>query len=412
MVPCVAIVDPYSSGRLLAEAFLKRGTKCISMRSSQQTPPVFRKQYEALCFDDEFTNNGAIEVAIQQCHGHGVTHVIAGCESVVALADLLSERLHVPTNGTSLSDARRSKYLMARAVAAQGLRAAEVFQSQNVEALETWAAARNVWPVVVKPVSSVASDNVYRCNHVNEIHSAASTIIGSTNVLGAVNDFALAQEYLSGIEYVVDTVSLDGHHKVTAFWIYERSEGGESAIGYDAMTLLPYEGRIQRELANYALRVLDAVGIRFGPAHCEIMWNDGSPVLIEIGARLSAGMNAVLSGTCGGISQIDETVKAILEPQVFHDFERDSRNLRKRASNVFLRRNAPGRLRRIHHRDRLENLPTVYRLSIGVSPGEQLPPVAGMVTLLDEDPGAIERDKREIWRLRDMGMFETEGMAY
>lgn len=42
------------------------------------------------------------------------------------------------------------------------------------------------------------------------------------NGLGSVNEGALVQEYLDGMEYVVDTVSRAGAHRVCAIWEYDK----------------------------------------------------------------------------------------------------------------------------------------------------------------------------------------------
>lgn len=42
------------------------------------------------------------------------------------------------------------------------------------------------------------------------------------NGLGGVNEGALIQEFLDGTEYVVDTVSRGGVHRVCAIWEYDK----------------------------------------------------------------------------------------------------------------------------------------------------------------------------------------------
>jgi hypothetical protein len=37
-----------------------------------------------------------------------------------------------------------------------------------------------------------------------------------------MNDAVVVQEYLTGVEYVVDTVSRHGKHKVVALWAYDK----------------------------------------------------------------------------------------------------------------------------------------------------------------------------------------------
>ncbi|CAN0568388.1 unnamed protein product, partial [Laminaria digitata] len=42
------------------------------------------------------------------------------------------------------------------------------------------------------------------------------------NGIGGVNEGALVQEYLDGTEYVVDTVSRGGVHRLCAIWEYDK----------------------------------------------------------------------------------------------------------------------------------------------------------------------------------------------
>jgi hypothetical protein len=208
----------------------------------------------------------------------------------------------------------------------------------------------------------------------------------------------------------VDTVSLDGHRKTTAIWEYSRPPTGETGefVSYDAMTLLPYAGERQEALQSYTFKVLDALAIDLGPAHCEMMWVDGEPVLVEVAARLSGGINSLLSGICGGISQLDETVSILLEPERFLETLDEEPRLQRRAVILFLVPHRRGRLIRIRGLDEILRLPTLHSASVGAQPGDMLKRVAGVVTLIDEDIQSIERDVGVIRALEMAGMFEVE----
>jgi len=404
----IAIVDPYSAGSLLAGAIRKKGVGCIAIKTGETAPAVFRRNWHASEFDDVLIDNPTVKTTLERLYGNRLTHVVAGCESGVVLADKLSEELGLPSNGTDLSRARRDKFLMSEMVRAHGLDTADVFQSEDIQEVANWAVARNSWPVILKPVCSVASDNIHLCESKKDVIRAGVKIIGKKNVLDLINRAALAQGYLHGTEYIVDTVSLEGHHKVTAFWAYHRSVAKFSRIGYDTMTLLPFEGEVQESLRRYAFDVLDALGIQFGPAHTELMWCENKPILVEIGARLTTGLNAVLSGICGSICQLNETVDVILAPDRFHDFSKDKLTFKKRASNVFLVRQRPGRLVRVRRENELRQLKTLYRLSLSVTPGEPLPAVLGTVTLVNESMDEIKEDILRIRELEQNGLFELE----
>jgi hypothetical protein len=240
------------------------------------------------------------------------------------------------------------------------------------------------------------------------VRNAANTILTQTNILGDRNTTILIQEFLAGTEYAVDTVSCRGQRKVTGIWEYLRPPGApDTYVGYDAMLLLPYEGALQEELAAYIFAVLDALGIQQGPAHSEVMWVQGKPVLIEVGARLSAGNNAILSRTCGGICQLDETVESILAPERFLATLCQRPRLLRQAANVFLMPKRPGKLLRVQGLDAIRALPSLYSLSVRSTAGEMIHRVAGLATLVAETRQIIERDLHVIRQWQQKSIFIT-----
>jgi biotin carboxylase len=393
---------------MLAEALRARSADCIAVESSPRLPQAMRSRFDPGVFRDVIQHDFDLEKTVNALKSHQPTHVIAGFESGVELAEQLGERLRLPVNGPLPKEGRRDKFVMTEAVRAYGLRVAMQFRSNQIpEILER---VRNTldWPVILKPSKSVASDLVFCCQSGDDVRRAAEAILTSPNVLGCGNQAVLVQEFLEGSEYAVDIVSHEGQKKITAIWEYNRPTGVRNYVGYDAMTLLPYLGERQESLRSYAFDVLDALAIRFGPAHCELMWVAGEPILVEVGARLSAGNNAVLSRICGGICQLDETVESILAPDRFLATRSHQPRLERRAANVFLAPRRQGRLRRVHGLEAIRRLPTFYSLSMGAKPGDQLSRVAGLVTLIDEEIQAIQRDIEVIRELERDGIFEVE----
>jgi biotin carboxylase len=398
---------------MLAEALRARGAKCIAVESSADLPKPMQSRFNPGVFVDIIQHEAGYERTLNAVRHHQPAYVVAGFESGVKLAERLANELGLPSNGATLREARRDKYLMAEAVRAQGLRTAQQFLSDDVEAIINWTINTLHWPVILKPPKSVASDDVICCRSSDEVRRAAQKILSSTNVLGYRNPSVLVQEFLAGTEYIVDTVSYEGNPKTTAFWQYTRpaSAASDEFVCYDAMTLLPYAGERQDRLQSYVFKLLDALAIRFGPAHCELMWVDGEPVLIEVAARLTAGINSLLSGICGGISQLDETIEAMLAPERFLATLNDQPRLQRRAANLFLIPRRQGRLVRLRGIEEIRHLPTLHALSVSAQPGDMLKRVAGVVTLVDEDIRLIERDISVIRGLEREGIFEVENVA-
>lgn len=218
----IAVVDAYSSGALLAPAFAEHGYESVAVQSRREVPELFRSSFAP----DDFVavvhaESGAASTAAELAQ-FDVGHVLAGSEPGVELADELCERLGLLANGTARRTARRDKYLMGEAVRSSGLPTPAQFHSSQLDELRAWADNDARWPVVAKPRRSVASDSVTVCRTEADLGRAHDAIAGRTNVLGLVNESVLVQELVDGAEYVVDTVSYAGHHRVAAFWRYYR----------------------------------------------------------------------------------------------------------------------------------------------------------------------------------------------
>ncbi len=318
--------------------------------------------------------------------------VLPGCEMGVELADQLSEQLGLPSNGTRLSQARRDKSSMAEAVRKHGLCTPATFSSQQIGQLTDWVRQQNRWPVVLKPLYSSGSDGVCLCVSESEIRPAFADIMNRRDVFGSRNTAVLAQEYVAGTQFAVDTVSYSGRHKVAAFWQYGKPALGSSFFGDDSLELLPPCESLHDQLFPYVSGVLDALEIKYGPAHCEVMWSDGAPVLIEIGARLNGGGNPELSRLCGGMTQVEMTVEAYLEPARFLATLDEPNELLRRAIRVFLTPEKKGKLTGFSGLPEIERLPSFHEMRISAKCGLPAPKIAGWVVLVHPDRIVIQED--------------------
>ncbi len=116
------------------------------------------------------------------------------------LADRLSERLNLRTNGTASSEGRRNKFLMGETIRQAGLRAVKQLKTHSWTEMKAWIEDWNPSPfkVIVKPVDSAGSDNVTLCLSMEAVHESFENIMGKMNGLGKLNEAVLGQEYLEG----------------------------------------------------------------------------------------------------------------------------------------------------------------------------------------------------------------------
>ncbi|KAF1778899.1 ATP-grasp fold, subdomain 2 [Phytophthora cactorum] len=334
-----------------------------------------------------------------------VCAVFAGAELGVKLADALIDALGLEGNVMEHSNARRDKYLMGETLRSAGVRAGFITQDLKPEPFE----------VVLKPLESAGTEDVVLCLSIEEAKRTFDGILGKINGLGIQNDAVLLQEYLEGDEYVVDTVSRNGEHKVAAIWKYDKRRVNDAAFVYFGLSLVPVEGIIN-EMIDYQFRVLDALGIRNGPAHGEVKFCHGSPVLIEVGSRCHGGEGAwvPIANICVGYNQVTAAVDSILDGEAFAKLTDRPRKLLAYGCEAMLVSYKNGVLKSTPGIAEIEKMPAFLKKEIFVAPGDNMRQTVDMFTT----PGSImlthkHRDVLEgnLARIRELeveGLFEVE----
>lgn len=116
---------------------------------------------------------------------------------------------------------------------------------------------------MVKPNESAGTDLVFLCQSLEEALVAFTRIHGQFNGLGHLNDGALCQEFLEGVEYALDGVVRDGVYKVTAVWEYDKRDANGANFVYFGMRLRSGAGEKERELIAYSAEVSSSFAIPF-----------------------------------------------------------------------------------------------------------------------------------------------------
>ncbi|WP_394613589.1 ATP-grasp domain-containing protein [Lentzea sp. JNUCC 0626] len=321
----VVLVDTYETAdhgvpqtaRHIAPAFIAAGARCVRVQSAPDAPGVYRSSSPTLeNYVENVVHDGDLEKTVEVLRQYDPVAVVAGGEYGVAFTDVLAEALGVPGNGTALSLARRDKATMVETVRAAGLKAAKQIRTGDPEELARWHRELG-GRIVVKPVRSAGGDGVSFCDTPEQSVAALTAITSRQNLFSEDNDVVVAQEYLIGAEFIINTVSLDGRHHVCDIWKSQRfSVNGITDLS-GACYLVPRRGPRHDALVEYAFAVLDAVGIRHGAAHVELKLTPQGPCLIEVGARLSGGDLPHYARLAIGESQFDWLVDACLRPDRF-----------------------------------------------------------------------------------------------
>jgi biotin carboxylase len=309
-----AIVDPYSSGAQFADEFARHGIATVAVVTGPKPPDAFASSYRPDDFQEIIVFDGDLDAVLTRLTELDVRCVVAGCESGVELAERLAP-LVVPefSNVPGLAAARRDKSRMADAVRAAGL--AVIPQICSADAAEVARWLRNTGlervDLVIKPPRSASTDGVVKVAGGVDWRAVFDRQLGRTNQFGEIDDRLVVQKFVTGTEYVIDTFTHDGRHALVDVCRYNKVANGAHMAVYDTMRWLAPDHPAVAELTPYVLAVLDAVGLRFGAAHVEVMHTHAGPVLIEIGARPHGGGQPRFNLNATGDSQIGRTVRAV-----------------------------------------------------------------------------------------------------
>ncbi|MFE7132320.1 ATP-grasp domain-containing protein [Streptomyces sp. NPDC057638] len=403
------VVDAYTTGNLLPAAFAAHGVRLVHVQaaptvSTALPPPDLTRFTENIVHDGETT--------LARLRALGPAFVIAGQDSGVALADRLSEALGLPTNGTALSPARWDKYATGERLGACGLRRALQFRSGDPADLVRWRkenAPETDFPVVVKPLSSAGTDRVRLCHSDEEIEAAARAVLSGPDVYGKPNTEVLIQSYLAGTEYIVDTVSRDGAHLVCGVWRYHKRLVAGRPV-YDRDVLLDPAEEPVPALVAYIRRVLDAVGVRHGSAHAEVIVTPHGPALVEIGQRMNGNMHPGMHQRALGHDQAALTALAYLRPEEFR--ARHAGRVYTRHRPAMVCNAATERSGTVTGIDpaavaRIEALPGVHAVAVKLATGDRMRPTTDLLSsplrvfLTHDDPRVLDAGADAVRALAD-----------
>jgi biotin carboxylase len=200
---------------------------------------------------------------------------------------------------------------MSAAVAAAGLPVIPQVATADPEEVASWLIRTGLHggDLVIKPPKSASTDGVTRVPADRDWRAAFAAGLGHRNRLGLINDVLVVQQHVTGTEYVVDTFSHGGRHTVTDVCRYRKVDNGPHMAVYDAMEWVPPDDPVLPEIIGYARGVLDAVGLRYGPAHVELMATEDGPRMIEVGARAHGGGQPRFCAVATGDSQVLRTAR-------------------------------------------------------------------------------------------------------
>ena len=247
--------------------------------------------------------------------------VVPGNEKGVILATKLANDLNLLCNPIENLDAFTLKNEMQNRLAENNLRSIRGRVVKSVEEAIDYYDSEGLKEVVIKPIYGAASVGVNICQNKQEMIDSISKVFNQKGYYGNESAELLIQERINGDEYVVNTVSCGGVHRVTLIWKYNKIKTSEGGHIYDSFESINELDLGEAKLVEYAYDVADALGIQYGPVHGEYMIDEKGPVLIEVNCRpCGANMDADFLDSFSGQHETDSSLDSYLNPKKF-DYE-------------------------------------------------------------------------------------------
>lgn len=244
--------------------------------------------------------------------------IIAGSEFGVPYATRLAEDLGLPGNPTKNLRAMTEKDAMHQALKEYGIRYIRGQVITSVEEAREYYQTLDTEHVVVKRVRGAGTQGVYMCHGLDEVLQAVEKELQLSIKNGETQVALLMQERIIGTEYIVNTVSCNGRHRVTSLWVYDKVTMSNGTNAYNTAETVNHLDVGHSRLIRYAYDVLDAIGIQYGPVHGEFMVDEKGPVLIEVNCRpMGGGLTRKYAEQLFGHHETDCALEAYLNPEKF-----------------------------------------------------------------------------------------------
>ena len=313
----VVIVDPLSSGIELAPTFKARGIPAIAVTLTNEEFPEFGAKIKTSDFLEVIAAQPGIEYLLEK---YDPIAIIPGTEEGIPLAQRLTEVLtpHL-ANDPKKTLHRSHKSLMQKALEEAGVPALKTLHTNSEREAEEWI-KENVLrdaPLIIKPPMSSGSEMVFHIEANRDWRKAFRHILTESSVIsGKKSETVVIQEQAVGPEYAVGTVSAKGIHYLVHLIKYNKTSSGERKTVFDHVEFVPFNQETLGDLFEYTQKSLDALGVRWGATHTEIILTEKGPRLIETSARMIGGPVVGFARAATGSSQADKLVEIYVDGDV------------------------------------------------------------------------------------------------
>ncbi|MDD3217569.1 MAG: ATP-grasp domain-containing protein [Lachnospiraceae bacterium] len=210
-------------------------------------------------------------------HPDAVTTIASDLANITA--SYVAENLGLPCLCDSVIVNTTNKYHMRKALSKAGI----LCPAYEVITLSDWESKLSNFslPFILKPTDRSGSRSVTKIMTKSEILPALKRAVADS-----FEQKAIAEGYIDGVEYSIETISYAGVHSLLSI-TRKYTTGAPHFIETGHIEPAPVSDKLKDTIQTLVFQSLDALGIQTGAAHSELkITESGIPVIIEIGARM------------------------------------------------------------------------------------------------------------------------------
>ena len=241
---------------------------------------------------------GAAAVLAEAARAEGAFHGVAAVGDRPAyIASLAASLLGVPFHPPEAVAAARSKFTSRERFRAAGLPVPEYFRVKLSDGPAA-AAARAQYPCVLKPLGLSASRGVIRADDPSQFLAAFERIrriLSSAEIVRLEDDsdtYLQVERYIPGYEFALEGLVTAGRLQVLA--LFDKPDPLDGPFFEETIYITPsrHGKAVQSAILDAAQKAVQALGLRQGPVHAEMRWNEHGVFLLEVAPRCIGGICA------------------------------------------------------------------------------------------------------------------------
>lgn len=251
------------------------------------------------------------EEILKICDGLAIDGIISvASDAAMPTVNYVANKLNLVGNSIGCSEITTNKFKMREALSAGQINIPKYFliNDSNHEVLNSDIK----FPLIVKPVDRSGSRGVSLVNDKEELNGAIVTAI-----LASFSSKAIVEEYIEGLEFSVEAVSIKRVHRILA--ITEKTTTGAPhfvELAHSQPAKITQKQKVKIE--QLTLKSLDCLGVENGMSHTELKLDkNDNPFIIEAAARMGGDfIGSVLTTKSTGVDTLKLVIEIALNQEV------------------------------------------------------------------------------------------------